>query len=368
MGHVMRGNALGKIFKVEKQLGRGDVFEVISTFPDGQVQIHTFHHEDCDGLGALLKLSREWNPTPLELPAFKMPLSKGSVWGGLSGLWTDLKPHQTRWKSIKMAASYTPEHLARRVLSQNATEAIVACASKQGVNLNALLLWVVNKVVAEVLLHPEQEHCHWLLPVNTRAQGNTQSTANHTSSIGLHFERSTSLVEVFEIYKRALNPWHALGQEKLTEFLAALSEKHLLALARLRGEKNSWIGSFSNLGRWEFPDRRDESCWPSHISIAPPAGTPCFPVGVGIITWQGRMSISLRLHAALCQSSVQMPDMILDGVISTLEKISGLPLNNIAREIPKKETISQFEINQDTILSQEHNALCNTDNCASHSK
>ena len=325
----MTANALGKIFKVEKQLGRGDQFEIFAAFSKKATEEHIFHHEECDGLGALLRLSRKWQETEMPLPGLKLKLKKETLWPGLTGLFKDLKPHKTLWKELQTGAEYTPQFLARRVVSKSSTATLLATAAQKKMNLNTLLLWCINQVVCEQLLQEQQQLCHWLLPVNTRRSRFLQCDTNHTSSIGLHFEKSLSIQELFENYKKTVNPWQALGNEKLTELLGHLSEKNLLALARLRGSKNSWIGSFSNLGRWDFPEKKHAEDWPIHISIAPPAGTPCFPVGVGVITWQGHLSISLRLHAGLCTSNIDMPDLILNAMMKTLEDVVQAPLSLI---------------------------------------
>ncbi|MBM3383271.1 MAG: hypothetical protein FJY29_12675 [Betaproteobacteria bacterium] len=363
----MSRNALGKIFKVEKQLGRGDLFEVISVFPGGREETRIFQHEDCDGLGALHRLSLEWNAHPLELPSFGLSPRMSTLPRGISGIIRDLQPHQTRWKQIDLKANYTPRLLARRVLSKHATVAVVAAASKHNVNLNTLLLWCFNKSVCEELLATEQQHCHWLLPVNMRRAKDSSCSSNQTSSIGLHFDRKTTLSELFRTYKESVNPWQALGNEKLTELLASLSEKQLLALARLRGEKNSWLGSFSNLGRWDFPSLQENPLWPTHISIAPPAGTPCFPIGIGIITWQGHMSLSIRLHAALCGSNLQLQESVLDSAMHLLESYTKTQLQVIATSCCNKSNQDKIQEHKNSFLLREQNTLCNADNCASHS-
>jgi hypothetical protein len=364
----MRANALGKIFKIEKQLGRGDLFEVIAAFPQNRTEKYIFQHEDCDGLGALLRLSRKWNSKELHLPAFKMNLKRSALWGGVRGLLGDLQPRKTLWKNLEKQAPYTPQHLARRVFDKSSSTAIFAAASEHKVNLNTLLLWIINHVVCEQLLLAQQHQCHWLLPVNTRRSEERQCDSNRTSSIGLHFDRCASLQDLFANYKKSLNPWHALGNERLTEFLARLSEKNLLALARLRGSKNSWIGSFSNLGRWDFPENLNDAGWPTHISIAPPAGTPCFPIGVGIITWQGHMSISLRLHAALCQENSNQPEAILDAAKQFLEDFVKLPLAMVDSSVlDEKNDDTKIQNQNEKILFSEHNSLCKVLSGASHS-
>ena len=59
MGLFMTKDALGAIFRAEKRLGRGDLFELISHFQDGSHTATVYQHEFYDGMGALLKESQK---------------------------------------------------------------------------------------------------------------------------------------------------------------------------------------------------------------------------------------------------------------------------------------------------------------------
>ncbi|MEY4064549.1 MAG: hypothetical protein RIR26_757 [Pseudomonadota bacterium] len=315
----MKRDSLGLIFKVEKQLGRGDIFEVIADFADGSQQKIQFHHEHYDGLGALLECSKIWTGEPLQLPLFNLKSKDpfAQMASSVRGFWDDLKPRTTAWNSIQPQTTYSPEHLARHVFTPAETQNIIAAARGQNVSLSVFLLWHVNATVSAHLLSPEQRECHWLLPVNMRRRhSETSCSANRTSSVGLHFKRTDSLQSLSQVYQNSLNPWHARANETLAHAAALLGEKALLSLARARGERNAWIGSFTNLGNWNFPALPAGAHWPVSISIAPPAGTPCFPVGVGMVTWQGRLAVSLRLHAALCTQDAALPEKLLNEVTS----------------------------------------------------
>lgn len=319
MDSLMKRDSLGLIFKVEKQLGRGDIFEIIADFPDGSQQVTRFHHENHDGLGALLECSKQWSGSALHLPQFNLKLKNSSsqLPAALHGFWEDLKPRTTKWKSILPHTAYSPAHLARCVFSMAETQKVVAAAREQKVSVPVFLLWHVNAVVSEHLLNPEQTDCHWLLPVNMRRGHREKScSANRTSSVGLHFGSTDSMQSLAHVYQTALNPLHARANAALAHAAALLGEKILLKLARARGERNTWIGSFTNLGIWNFPQLPTSAHWPESISVAPPAGTPCFPVGVGMVTWQGRLALSLRLHAALCTHEAALHEKLLNEMTS----------------------------------------------------
>jgi hypothetical protein len=126
-----------------------------------------------------------------------------------------------------------------------------------------------------------------------------------------------------DLYTSKLNPIHAFANEILTEMLALLGEEKLLKLAQSRGGSNSWTGIFTNLGQWNFPNLPQMHRWPEAVSITPPGGTPVLPIGAGIMTWRGHLSVSIRLHPALSAHEPRLPEALLDGVKNSLEREIG---------------------------------------------
>ena len=329
MGVHVKQDSLGRIFKIEKRLGRGDEFEIISHFMNGEKKVSRFHHENCDGLGALLKESTDWLRAPLEIPRFRLKSrSRISTFvKGVLGFFEDFSPSKTHWTHLDVNARYTSQHLAWRVFTERSTEELVKYAKSQNVSLNSVLLHAVSSAVGSLLLNDSQTECRWLIPVNMRmSPSEALSTANHTSSVGVRFNRNMPLAQLDKTLKKSLNPWRVLFAYRLASALSHLSENVLFKLAKKRGEHNFWIGSFSNLGVWKLPlESENENC-PVAISIAPPAGTPCFPVGVGIITWRGRLSVSVRLHAGLVSNNAHLPERLLELMSDNLTLLGMPPL------------------------------------------
>lgn len=328
----MKSDSLGLIFKVEKRLGRGDLFELISHFSDGSKTESVFAHEFHDGMGALKIESQKWSGAEISLPYFqlKTAASLPQILHGLRGLKDDMTPSVTRWKSLDKNAPYSPNHLAWRVFSNEATQRILQTARSQKVSLNTLLLYFGNKVISEKLFAEEQSECRWLIPVNMRRpQDGANLTRNCTSSVGLRFHRDSSAKQIEIEYRASINKWRALAANALAHAAARLGEERLFRLARMRGERNNWIGSFSNLGVWNFPSVQSSDHWPTAVSVAPPAGTPCFPIGIGLLTWQGNLSISLRVHSGLIGNSLQLPEELLSEIVSQVSNHAGSPLDTL---------------------------------------
>lgn len=327
----MTHDGLGRIFRVEKKLGRGDLITLVQVFSDGRVSKNSFAHEFYDGLGALREESKNWSGAQVELPLFRLKNSTSlkAIWSGIRGLKEDLSSSVTHWKHLNPDAPYTPDHLAFRILTRETSAHILQYSREQRLSVNTLLLYAINEVIAEQLLAKDQIDCRWLIPINMRrTQEEQQKTNNHTSSIGLRFNRCATPSELESLYRNSLNKWRALSAHALNRTSAYLSEEYLLRLARRRAASNSWIGSFTNLGVWNFPTVSDKNTlWPCAVSIAPPAGTPCFPVGVGIMTWQGHVSMSLRLHSAVISDVTPGPEDLLSDFLKKLTSMTMRPID-----------------------------------------
>ena len=326
----MKRDSLGLFFRIEKKLGRGDLFEIISHFASGEKKLKIYQHEFNDGLGALLLESKEWHISKFKLPSFqlKTPFKISIIYDGLKGFKEDLTPSQTYWKSFDCRAPYTNRHLAWRVFSPESTAALRDFARTRCISINSLMLASTNSVITDQLMSSEQTDCRWLIPVNMRrTQSERECPQNHTSSVGLRFNRGASLTEIDQLYRKAINKWRALAAESLASLAGMLGEKFLFQLAKQRGKRNSWIGSFTNLGVWSFPDAQQNNNLPEAISVAPPAGTPCFPVGVGIVTWQNHLTLSLRLHPSLVSNRFELPEEVVNAICVQLSEMLKTELN-----------------------------------------
>lgn len=297
----MSKDALGKIFKVEKILGRGDNIDFIFHYKNKPDVIKSSHHADHDGLGALYNGIAEEHQYFLPLPKRSLRI-KGffDMVTGLYGMLSDFSPSIVKWKKIEVNAKYDPRFRAWRVLSQSTTKELVSHLKSRNISLNVYLLFLLNRVLKEKLIDADEALFRWLFPVNMReTDADRTDTSNHTSSIGLVILKSDEIADVQRMYERSVLGSRALATHFLAKVLASLPEKLLLKLAILRGKKNMWVGTFSNIGRWDVEEFIVSKGLPEAISISPPAGTPCFPVGVGVITWAGQLSICMRLHPSI---------------------------------------------------------------------
>jgi hypothetical protein len=323
----MKKDSLGKIFKVEKILGRGDNVDFIFHYKDKPDVVKSTHHADNDGLGALHKGLLEEHQFVLPLPKRSLKVNGFyEMIAGFFGMFSDFSPSIVKWSKIKIDAPYDPRFRAWRVLTKSSTKALIDQLKSRGISLNVFLLLLLNRVVREDFIRSDETLFRWLFPVNMRETDDDQfDTSNHTSSIGLTILQGDDFSDVQKMYEESVVGSRALATHFLAKVLASLPERVLLKLAILRGRKNMWVGTFSNLGRWDVEQSIALKGLPEAISISPPGGTPCFPVAVGAITWGGHLSICMRLHPSIVFED-KIEERILEKFLAVLCKEIGFEL------------------------------------------
>jgi hypothetical protein len=331
----MKRDALGKIFKIEKSLGRSDLFTIHFHYHGRPDVVKTFHHEDKDGLGALK--SSLWDLHKFRLPVPLFTMKSGGILRAIAGVFAmfeDFSPTIIKWLKIDKEKPFHPGHLGWRVLSQNSTSKLMSVLKEKKLPFNPWLLFLINEKVAARLVDPSETRIRWLFPVNVRSsEEEAELESNFTSSIGLSIYRSDLMETFIAYYQRSLIASRVKASHFLAKIVASLPESWLLKMAIARGKSNMWAGSFSNLGRWSFPEKDGQESLPSAISLAPPGGTPCFPIGIGIITWQGSLSICMRLHPCIADKS-DFHEELLDEFVNAMNQSLGftIDLSNSSRK------------------------------------
>jgi len=315
----MKRDALGRIFKIEKVLGRSDLFTINFHYGERSDVIKSFHHEQKDGLGALRNTLWELHQYRLVLPLFQV--KSGGFLRYMSGLFAmlgDFSPSIIKWKKFEKNWVSHPGARSFRVLNQESTLRLIARLKERQMPFNPWLLFLINQIIADSLADRNESKFRWLFPVNVRSNQEEQTLeSNFTSSVGLTIHKGDGIEAFKDHYLNSLIASRVKASHLLAKLVASLPERWLLKLAIARGQKNMWVGTFSNLGRWNFPEIGSESSFPSAISLAPPAGTPCFPIGIGVITWRNQLSFCLRLHPSLVLNA-HLHEDILDQVVASM--------------------------------------------------
>ena len=73
-----------------------------------------------------------------------------------------------------------------------------------------------------------------------------------------------------------------------------------------------WFGTFSNMGEWPLPDtdKREGVDTSNEAWLCTPPGTRNYPLSIGVITWYGKLSITLKVHSSICADRSRVPQFL----------------------------------------------------------
>jgi hypothetical protein len=253
-------------------------------------------HNQYDGMSGLAALLRGQGCRVEQLPVlqgdrFTFPRALR----GLRAALPTLRIRQRQWQQFDGTrnAEFVPvcERVAWDLFTEEETRRIVLEARTAGVTVNTYLLFHLDAVICARLTRPETNRL-WMVPVNLRgAVRRAREAAPHMAFFGVDLDRNVSLTglqtQISGLKERAYH-W---GAWILLHVGALVGAEGLRRDVRRREKKNhGWTGIFSNLGVWDVPGGGH---W-----IFGPAISRVHPVGAGCITMNGRMALTLQLHAA----------------------------------------------------------------------
>ncbi len=180
-----------------------------------------------------------------------------------------------------------------QVFSLEQTRQLTAQARAKKVTLTSLILHALDASVRS-LLQNEQKENRWLIPVNMRAGvTRTNPHSNHASYLSVTLNPKTDVVIVGKKLKSALGMgyhWAAWWGILLGRTIG-LNGMHKI-LKKYHDKKHSWAGTLSNLGVWSHANT--SQTW----GFCPPV-SKSHPVAVGLVTWNGQLSMAIQLHPSL---------------------------------------------------------------------
>jgi len=205
--------------------------------------------------------------------------------------WRRRDPRQKARREVPSTLFFSPEE----------TQRLELFARGQGASLNSLCLWALNRAVASFCL-PSPERAGWMVPFDMRRvlPESHHQAANLASYVEAEISPRASPGEIHAQIREGLRQrrhWGAwigtnLGQW-ISPWVGEARARRILrdSWARHAPPEHSWMGSFSNLGRWESTD-----------SVGYVFCPPCVltqPIAAGALVWNGRLRLALRLHASL---------------------------------------------------------------------
>lgn len=256
-------------------------------------------HHTFDGLGGLSHVLAERYGRTLELPLLAKPYP-GLLRRWLVALRLLLTPAQEplAWKPQGLAEPGAAPTAVWALVSESETLGLRERARSLGVSLNALLLWGLTSAVRP-LISAGPGVIEWIVPVNMRgAEPTLPPTGNQAATLDVCIPAdATARVIDARIREQLQNDVHwAVWQ--LLKWLGAAGPRLIRAQARreLAVRKH---GSFSNLGNLRVARDNGTAATEPEWWLAMNPVQRTRPIGAACLTYEGRLALTLQVHAAL---------------------------------------------------------------------
>lgn len=253
-------------------------------------------HHSFDGLGGLAHVLAERRGTQLSLPTLPGPYpGLPARWLAALRLLFRRPPRLLPWRSERAELrAREPSAQAWQLLSADLTDELRQRARAAGISLNALLLHALTSAL-EPLLETGPGSIEWVVPVNMRGvEAALRSTDNQAVTLDIHFPMNASAQLVDAKLRAELHQKAHFGAWQLLRCLGHAGPKLVRALARRELELRKH-GSFSNLGNLRSQRTPVEPEW--WLAFNPVQRTR--PIGAACLTFHGRLSLTLNIHAVL---------------------------------------------------------------------
>jgi len=261
---------------------------------NGEVQWFDVSHCECDGIGGFARLLREHGAKIPTLPETKHPCL-----GIFLPLWRLLRNHgksntsamRSDWLPPTPTDTNTVENIAWHLFTKDETQAILDRCREQQVTVNSYLLHCLDQSIRPEISSPEKK-ITWMVPVNLRGDIRyADDTQNHVSCVEVKIAVDDKAQTIHrQILQRLERGEHRANFLLLTLGGILSHQAKVNFLTKDRAKTAGNIGSFSNLGAWNFDENTtEEDGW----IFCPPVVTGQ-RLGAGCVTFNGRLGIATQ--------------------------------------------------------------------------
>ena len=260
-----------------------------------------FCHSKHDGMGFMLdhfernniKLKKSLNAKFKEAPSLIKNFFK--IYKGL----TQVQVNKVPWIDfdIKRSQKINPQRHTI-YFTESETKRIHSYIRTSKTSENAFLLKEISNFLLPIL--KKESQAKWLFPINMRGNITRHNPQQNISSgIYLNFNN----VETYKSIKNKIKTGFINKDHWVNWWCFHISiflTKNIMKKISLKSSKNSFfLGSFTNMGRWTQEDIESAEDLNKYSYIVAPPGTPNYPLGIGVFTWFGRLTITIKIHPSI---------------------------------------------------------------------
>ena len=282
---------MGRWYTILKERGENDCPTLgrldLST---GEIDWLRFSHSEMDGVGAFVKYYQKLGITLPNLPQIREKKRPG-YWEKIAIMYRLIfktPKLTTDWKERnEEAAPRDPLHIHWHIFKPEEVAKLENSCRLKGHSLNAYFMNTLTKVLLSELSHNSQGT--WTLPVNLRPLvSKADFCSNHSSGILIPVAANDGPFETQKRISRALKSKQHWGVWWVHQVGKIIGMRGMRSISLKNSQKSFLLGSFSILGKWDFPQ--------NHIWIGCPPGSKNFPISAFLLKAQGHLSFCLKIH------------------------------------------------------------------------
>lgn len=266
------------------------------------VEYHDFTHIDEDGISAVNKTLQKLGNTTETWPLAKSPrrYSRRESWLAAKSASKLSAGRNARWKTLETSAPIEKALHDYSTLSFDVvqTATLKASCQRHKTSLNVVIALELDRLSRTLLKDPGQD-TKWLFPVNIRGfLSRDVKSPNQVSYLPLLLKNRMSPEELKNQIRTQFKsdvPW---GNWCLYNIGQIIGERGVRYLSKRASTRSFWMGTISDMGEWNT-DGAYQSLGANEIWFAAPPGSINYPIGMTHLTFNGRLSLSLKIHPAL---------------------------------------------------------------------
>jgi hypothetical protein len=301
---------LGMLFEILDEMGEDATF----TFALARVGDSTpldsvaFHHAESDGHGGLTRFLRG-HGIAFEAPSSRHGEARPGLAERLRAVGRVVRQPageplaiRARNKAWVRGAKVTARPSAGMLLSADASARVFAAARAAGVSVSAYLLHALTESVVPLVAEPGRT-VTWGVPVNMRGPVEVEpADANASSIMPVVVACGSDASSVHGSLLAALADNLHWGKWDQLNAIARLGKRFLRTKVRhyYRTADPARIGVFSNIGAWRGTTADDLGIL---VYGVPTLTDPLF---AGVLTWNGKLGITLRAHPSLTADDAEV--------------------------------------------------------------
>lgn len=285
---------MGRWYVIMKERGENDCPTLGRMLIDSEeIDWFSFSHSEMDGVGAFVKYYQQKGVTLKNLPEIKESSAPGIIerLKIFYRLIFKTKKAKIDWKEFHPeAAPKDPLDIHYKIFSPEEMNALKSYCKSQGFSLNAYFMNALTKALLPKL--SKNEEGTWTLPVNLRPLLKREDySSNHSSGVLVSMNKGDTPKETHQKIAGALKNkihWGIWWIHQIGKFIGMRGMRYVSAQ---NSKKSFLIGSFSILGKWDFPE--------NHIWVGCAPGSKNFPVSAFLLEANSHLSFCLKIHPAI---------------------------------------------------------------------